>query len=184
MFRIIVLTSLFVSASLAQAQEYGAVVGVHQTTAKATDSAVSTESKLNFKAGLAMAYELIPGGRFKTGAIYNQRHFVMKSAGVETKIQFDYIDVPATFQYNINEMIGFYGGLVIGINVNNRVEVPAGTAFTKPSVEGLYALGTVGANFIFDDMVGFDLYFERGLGKAASSVKDYSTIGGNFIYWF
>jgi hypothetical protein len=180
-----------VLCSAAQAQEYGFLAGVHQTTA-AFDGAsggASIDGKFNFKFGLTMGFELAPGMRFRTGAIYNQRHFEMKNVTAgplvfDEKVNFDYVDVPANFQYNFNENIGVFGGLVVGININDKVNVPGSNVNVDANANGLIPLVDVGVNILAADMIGFDVYYERGLGKIADGVKDYSTFGGNFIYWF
>jgi hypothetical protein len=173
---------------MASAQEYGLLVGFHQTTAS-TDSTFysGAEGELNWKFGLAMAFELVPNVRFKTGAIYNERHVDFKVKGTTDKIKYNfaYVDVPANVQYNINEMFGIYGGLVIGINVNDKVNAPAGYSVSSDQdVKALIPLADAGINFMFSDMIGIDLYYERGLGDYAKDVKDFSTFGANFIYWF
>jgi hypothetical protein len=55
-------------------------------------------------------------------------------------------------------------------------------------MKSLYPLVNAGVNLMFEDMIGFDLFYELGLGEFASdtannSYKDYSTFGLRFIYW-
>jgi hypothetical protein len=164
------------------AQEYGLLVGVHQTTADASDSFGSVDGKFNFKLGLTAGFELSNEARFRTGILYNQRHVVYTVLGVDVDMNFDYIDIPANFQYNFNPMVGVFGGLVAAINVND--EVKAGGATGNVDAEGFIPLLDVGVNFLFEDMIGFDVYYERGLGDISRLTENYSTFGANFIYWF
>ena len=170
----------------AQAQEYGVEVGVHQTTAATPVQGVKVNGVLNFDLGLAMAFELMPSLRFKTGAMYNQRnvdyHFDFVNQTITYK--FAYIDVPINAQYNFTPMFGIFGGLVVGINVSDKIKLPAGEDSYDPDAKSLYPLIDVGANFLFSDMVGFDFYYERGLGNYARNVKDLSSFGLRFTYWF
>lgn len=184
--RVLVLMAVLFGSGLVQAQEYGFLAGVHQTTASTDISGATLDGQFNFKAGLTMGFELAPGMRFRTGAIYNQRHVELNyGAGTrKDKVNFDYIDVPANFQYNFNEMVGLFGGLVVGINVSDKIDVPAGVTASSPGANGLIPLADVGVNFLFADMIGFDVYYEQGLGKFADHMKGFSTFGGNFIYWF
>lgn len=163
-----------------QAQEYGALLGVHQTSADSVNSGTSIDGGFNFKAGLAVAFELMEGTKFRSGLLYNQRHIEAKSAGVKSDINFDYFDIPALVQYNVNDMFGFFGGLVVGVNVNDDVH-PKGT---DPDAKSLIPLLNLGFNLTFQDMIGFDVYYERGLGKFAENLENYGTFGANFIYWF
>lgn len=186
--KMLLICAMVVVSSVASAQEYGFLVGIHQTTATSDAPNSTTSGVLNWKAGLTMAYELVPNLRFKTGAIYNERHVDVKytSTNPETKLgyNFQYIDVPINAQYNFNDMVGLFGGLVVGINVGDSVKAPAGMQISDKDTKSLMPLVDVGLNFMFEDMVGFDVYYERGLGDAAKDFGKYSTFGGNFIYWF
>lgn len=172
-------------AGTANAQEFGALLGVHQTTADSAQNGVSIDGAFNFKAGMLVNFGLNDMAKFRTGLLYNQRHFETKSGGTKTaEINFNYLDVPALFQYNMNEMFGLFGGLVVGVNVGDDVKMSNGTTAADPGTKSLIPLVQLGANVTFDDMIGFDLYYERGLGDFADHFKDFSTFGANFIYWF
>lgn len=177
-----ILLGLGAHTQSAQAQEFGAVVGVHQTTADANVTGVSSDGKFNFKAGLGVNFELADAMRFRTGVLYSQRHFELTdSTGGKTKINFAYLDVPANFQYNISEMVGFFGGLVVAINTSDDVSPDPGTSADADQMVPLIDLGV---NFLFNDLVGFDLYYERGLGEFANNLENFSTFGANFLFWF
>ena len=182
--KVVFIVGMLISAA-AQAQEYGFVAGVHQTGASTDSEGNTIDSQFNFKTGLAMGFELAPKMRFRTGALFNRRHVDLNVApNTKYKIKFDYIDVPANFQYNFNDTVGLFGGLVVGINVADKVEAPIGSIAADPQANGLIPLADVGVNLLFEDMIGFDFYYERGLGKFADHWSGFSTFGGNFIYWF
>jgi hypothetical protein len=168
-------------STAAMAQEYGLALGFHQTSASTDISGASVDGKLNFEGGLAVGFELVPMLKFRTGFLYNQRHFKTKSGG-STLVDygFDYFDVPINVQYNFNEMVGIFGGLTVAINSSDSTDpTQSNLDMTK-----LLPLINAGVNFTFQDMIGFDLYYERGMGDIAKNVKDYSTFGGRFLYWF
>lgn len=183
---------LMISSS-AIAQEFGFIGGFHQTSAdSSTDGAnVTTEAegKLGFKLGLAVNFELVEGSAFRTGFLWNNRKFAVTGKNTlinteaTTDFNFNYFDIPALYQLNVNEMVGFFGGLVVAINIGDD---------TSPSsdfkAETMIPLLTAGLNLMFDDQIGFDFYYERGMGKFAkmdgASVADFSTFGANFLYWF
>ncbi len=165
----------------AQAQEYGALLGVHQTSADSGTTGTSVDGVFNFKAGLAVGFGLSDTAKFRTGLLYNQRHVELDTAGIKTKVNLDYFDIPALVQFNVNPMFGFFGGLIVGVNINDEVKPkPA----TDPDVKTLIPLMSVGVNLLFEDMIGFDVYYERGLGEFANNLENYGTFGANFIYWF
>lgn len=173
------LAALIISP-LAQAQDFGVLLGVHQTTADSDTTGTSINGVFNFKAGLAVGLPLSDTAKFRTGLLYTQRHIETNTSGVKGKINFDYFDIPALVQFNVNEMFGLFGGLVVAVNVNDE---------TKPKVmdadvKSLIPLLNLGVNLMFQDLIGFDVYYERGLGEFANKLENYGTYGANFIYWF
>lgn len=181
MTKFICALSLLLAAQLTHAQNFGALIGVHQTTADSKTANTSTDSGFNFKAGLAVSFELEQGSLFRTGVLYNQRHFDIKAGTAKTKVKFDYIDIPVNYQYNFTDTFGLFGGLVVAANVNDsRSPKPSPTI----DAEGLMPLIDLGVNLTFQNMIGFDVYYERGLGKFADDLQDLSTFGLNFLYWF
>lgn len=185
---------LLISTS-AMAQEYGLTIGFQQNSADVENpEGVSgkIDSKLGFSGGGLVAFELVENLKFRSGLIFNQRHIDYKvtspdAAEGKYKLKFDYLDVPVNVQYNFNEMFGVYGGMIMGIKASDSADAPAGLDF-DPDMESLYPLLNVGVNMIFEDMIGFDLFFERGIGEFATgddslSFKDYTTFGARFIYW-
>lgn len=187
MIKTFVIFSCLISSAWSHAQEYGALIGVHQTEAElGAASGSSVKGKMGFKAGLAMAFGLADQMRFRTGAIYNQRHFESSngSQAGETKYNFDYVDVPANLQFNFNDKVSVFGGMIIGVNINDDVKYPTGVTAADPDIEKMIPLLNAGVNLLFDDMIGFDFYIERGMGDIADGLKNYSTFGGNFLYWY
>lgn len=178
-------------SSVSFAQDYGLTLGVHQTTAT-IDTAGSTPAlgtgsvsgKLGYDFGLTVSFELMPAIRFRSGLLYDTRQIDYKlNSGVGTiSYNFAYLDVPVNAQYNFTPMFGLYGGLIVGIKASDSTSVPGGGNYS-PNMKSLYPLVNAGANFMFNDLVGFDLYYEYGLGNAADNVKNFSTVGLHFIYW-
>jgi len=182
---LLILATGLLMNSAAFAQEFGALAGVHQTTADTDSSGSSINGVFNFKAGMLVNFGLNDMAKFRTGLLYNQRHVEVKASGTKiAEINYNYLDVPALFQYNMNEMFGLFGGLVVGINVGDDVKVSNGYTTGNTNKKGLIPLAQIGANVTFDNMIGFDLYYERGIGEFADHMKDFSTFGANFIYWF
>ena len=177
-------------SSAAMAQDYGLTIGVHQTTATVPNSGSSLPSgsvsgRLNYDLGLTASFELLPNWRFRSGILYNTRGFDFKPSNASvgtTKFNFSYVDVPVNVQYNFNQTVGLYGGLIVGVKASDSVDVPNGASYS-PEMKSLYPLLNVGANFMFNDMIGFDVYYENGLGDFSKDVTNYQTFGLHFIYW-
>ncbi len=178
---ILLVFSIFVSTS-AFAQEYAAVIGVHQTDAETDAANTSVDGVMGFKAGLGVRFQLMENSYFRTGVLYNQRYFETTSAGTSTDWEFAYLDIPATYQYNVNEMFGLFGGLVVAVNIAD--DYSPTVAGLDPDADKLIPLLTLGVTLMFEDMIGFDFYYERGMGGFAEDLETFSTLGANFNYWF
>ena len=171
------LLALVVGAS-AQAQDYGLTAGFSQSNATASGSGVSTTGEFGFRAGGVAAFPLVDNLKFRTGLIFAQRHFDVTVAGNKATARFDYLDIPVLVQYNFNDMMGVFGGLVAAVNVNHNIDSGSITGS-----KGLYPLVQAGFNATFDNMYGIEIYYEYGLGEFADNLKNFSVFGANFIYW-
>ncbi len=188
----LIVTCGLLLSSAASAQEYGALLGVQQTTAdiSVTGGSGSIDGKLGYKLGLAVDFELMEGSSFRTGLLWNTRKMDVKKTGLtgSAEATYSYFDIPALYQHKITDMISLFGGLIVAFNLSDDISAPASWPDSELDPESLIPLLNVGINLMFDDQIGFDFYYERGLGKIASDdtteVKDFSTFGANFLYWF
>lgn len=169
--------------SCVHAQDIGVLAGVHQTDAETDVSGATIDGNFNWRAGVAVGLDLVEPLRFRTGAIYTSRAFELKNSGNTTDYNFSYLDIPALVQYGVQDMFSLYGGLIVAVNVNDDVDPPAGQTAADPDADSMIPLIQLGVNLNFDGMIGFDVYYERGLGDFARDLKDYSSFGANFIYW-
>jgi hypothetical protein len=182
-------------SSAAMAQDYGLTIGVHQTTASidATDTSSqlggattgSVSGRLGYDLGLTASFELVPSWRFRTGALYDLRPFDYKIPNFGTVgYNFSYIDVPVNVQYNFTPVVGIYGGMIVGIKASDSQNLPSNASSTVgPNMKSLYPFLNAGLNFTFNDLLGFDVYYESGIGSFSDNGKSYSTFGMHFIYW-
>ncbi len=189
--KIIVLVLGLLISSSAMAQEYGALLGFNQSSASVDEPAGANGSisgKMGFNAGLAIAFELSPGMRFRSGFLYDQRQVDYKTSNGKYQLNFAYFDVPVNLQYALTPTVAVFGGMVVGVKASDSVKSPSGYPVDLDT-KSLYPLVNAGLNFTFDDMIGFDFFVERGIGEFASesttdlSFKDYMTFGLRFIYW-
>jgi hypothetical protein len=179
----LVLTLAFaLMGTAAHAQEVGVLGGFAMTTADSRADGVSYGGKVNFRLGVPVAFELVDKLKFRTGLIYTQRHIEIKEGGMTGTAEFEYFDIPVLVQYKIHEMFGIFGGLTMAINSKKSAEI-GGVSGDATGTESILPLVTVGVTTLFNDMIGFDFYYERGIGNIADDAKDFSTFGANFIYW-
>lgn len=190
----IAVCGLFLSCA-AFAQDYGLTLGVHQasasvdmngnTTTAPLKIAGSSSGSLGYDVGLIVSFELLPNFRFRSGALYDYRPFEFKpDNGGSVSFKYAWLDVPVNVQYNFNPMVGVFGGLIVGINASDSYSNNTnGNWNANFGVQALYPLANLGVNFMFNDMIGIDLFYESGLGKFSDVAKGYSTFGMHFIYW-
>jgi len=178
MFKIIVsvLAGLTISGT-ALAQEFGFTGGFHNSSASEKNGSGSISSEIGYKLGLALKFPMVDQLNFKTGLIYSYRPF--EYSGTSVKAKFAYLDIPVLVEYKFNDMVGVFGGLVMGIKVSDKIS----TGATPTGMEDIIPLAQVGVSFLFDDLYGFDIYAERGLGDIYDGAKDYTSFGANFVFW-
>lgn len=182
------LLALTVGAS-AFAQDYGLTAGLSQSNASVSGNNLngySNSGEFGFRLGGVASFPLTDGLKFRTGLIYSQRHFDLKNSSPDIKIvhNFDYIDIPVLVQFNFNDTIGIFGGIIAAVNVNHNVSTSgvSGT-YDVTGTKGLLPIIQLGVNATFDNMYGVEAYYEMGLGDIYDNAKNYSVFGANFIYW-
>jgi hypothetical protein len=178
----------------AQAQEWGLTFGVSESGA-AQQGAISDGSEarvFGFRLGADVAFDIAPQAQFRTGFIYAQRHFDFDHAtisgftDIDVKNKFDYLDIPALIQYNFNPTVGFFGGLIVAINVGDDVEASSGGSTLTGEARDtktLIPLLQIGVNGKFNNQIGLEAYYEMGTGDIYTGAKNFSVFGANFIYW-
>ncbi len=177
----------FISLST-QAQEFGVLAGIHNTDAD-SDAVIKPDTAMGYRLGVVMKYEIGDAVSVRSGMTYTARHFELNDSDSETNldVNLDYLDIPVLFNFQVNDMVGFYAGPVIAINVGKKTKgTLAGDSINEDvdNMKSLYLLAQLGASFTFDQ-IGFDVYYERGLGKINDDgLKNFSIYGANFLFWF
>ncbi len=182
MFKII--ATLFVGlllSSPAFAQEFGVTGGFHYTSAEARTAGVSENSEIGYKAGIVARMAMLNQLNFRSGLIYSHRPFELEAGGTTYSHEFNYIDIPALVELKMNEMVGIFAGLTIGINVGDDVSPSQGvsTSGTTDIIPLLHG----GVSLLFEDMYGFDIFVERGTGNVYDGAENFMSIGANFVWW-
>jgi hypothetical protein len=169
--------------TFSSAQEMGISAGAQESNASGRNPGDSTSGDFGIRAGFIGSFLLEDNLKFRTGLMYTQRHFDYKTSGGDTyTFNWDYVDVPALIQYNFNEIFGLFGGVIIAINSSHAV---SGTpTYTVTGEKDLTPIFQAGVNLLFDNMYGFDLFYEQGFDTIDSNTKDLGAFGASFIYYF
>lgn len=159
--------------------EYGAIFGVHQTSASVDgyDVPTSVDARWNMKLGLYMQWEFGPGWSFTTGTIYTRRHFTRTVDGAAQQVNFEYVDVPAFVSYDVLPWLGVFLGPSLAININDKLEIPHLRQRVDPAVNGVTALATLGASARIAERWRVEPFYERGVGRIANNMKDFESYG-------
>ena len=179
MKKIIVLFSILFVFQTAQAREFGAVFGFNYTEAQSTTTNVSSDSEVGFQAGVQYYHPLKSLNDklyFRTGGVITQR---VSEFGI---FEFDllYLDIPATLEYRINEMVGLFSGLQLGLLMAD--ECTPGCNVQDPNS---FILGfPLGVSVMINPEMGFDFYYQIGLTDMWQNSEWSDTLGAQFIYKF
>jgi len=195
MKQILVLVFALVTALSARAQDVGFVAGIANNSAS-TDtvfSGLSVDSDLGYRLGINVMMDLADRVNFRTGVMYTYRPISMTGTNTDLDVKMSYIDIPVLFQFAFNNRISLFAGPVVGIKAGEKIKGTLGGIArdenisdlnTGKDAKSIYLLGQVGLNFNFDG-IGFDVYYEKGFGQfVEDTLKDYSNVGANFVYWF
>lgn len=186
---VFVILSLFVVK--AQATDFGWQVGVHRSTAEFENLNASEEPRINFRLGLTTKTEFSSAFYLRSGLTYTTRHTLHDSAGVLLRVRFEYLDVPVLAGFQITEEFSVYGGAIVGLNVAKKFELNPGPYGTMQDVSDLLVLGQVGANYMFQDDMGVDLFVEHSAmdmagdaGGNQNVLKNFFSYGINLVKYF
>lgn len=184
-----VITMLFV-AQAGAATDFGWQVGLHRSTAEFENLNASEEARINFRVGFLTKTDF-SAFFLRSGLTFTTRHTLHDSAGALLRIRYEYLDVPVLAGLQITDQISVYAGAVLGLNVNKKYELNPGPYGSMQDVNDLFVLGQVGANYMFQDDMGIDVYVEHSVtdmsgdaGGTQNTLKNFFSYGINLVKYF
>lgn len=175
---LIALTMMFGFA--AQAQDVGIIAGYRADSADAETSGLTVEGKGGFQFGAVAKFEVHNAWQVRSGFIYTQRAYEVKSGGVSlADTKFTYFEVPANILYKFSD----YGGAFIGPAVAFNVSKNCGDADCE-GVSSAPLFLQFGASFKFAPQLGAEIYYEMGMSKIANELKSPRAVMANFMITF
>jgi hypothetical protein len=164
----------------AHAEEWGLTAGVAQTYALSRVPNTTTADRTSFRGGLTSSFFFLDNLKIRTGILYTQRRFEIHEGEDSYTYDWKFIDIPGLLQYRYSDHIGLFAGFILALTIADRIT--PGLEFTGTrKIAGLYQGGV---SFLFDNMYGFDLYFERGFDNLDDNAAQPSGFGINLNYYF
>jgi hypothetical protein len=164
------------------AQYMGIEAGIRQQDASPTASGASTNTNMALQFGLIGAFTIKDPILFRTGFLYTQRPVSLKGTGgaPDTKFNFNYVDIPLTVMWKMNEFGGVYGGVNLALVASATCDNCAATA--NVDKKGAMPL-VIGGTFKFAPMFGVDVYYEA-ISTVNDTFKDGRAVGANLLITF
>lgn len=173
------LTSVVLLFSLnANAQFFGVEAGIRQQSAESNTTGVSTSSEMGYQFGLVGAFSMTETFLFRSGFLYTQRPVSEKVGLTTAKATYNYLDIPLTVLWKVND----FGGVYAGVNVAMTVSADCTGCSTAPTKKEMMPL-VIGGSFKFAPNFGVDVYYEAG-EKLGGEFKQARAVGANLLITF
>lgn len=173
----ITLALLFTPGAMAQYAEM-AITGGLQTTDVDTDAAgTEVDGGSGLFVGIMGYMEIGEGSMLRSGAVINERKFEVGLNEITTLN----LDVPITFMYKFNDIVGVFGGGRIGLNISDDC---SGPATCDGDVETVYYGAEVGGHFHFAPDFGVEAVFNYGLSELADELDWSTSLTAGVFYVF
>lgn len=133
-----------------------------------------------FFSGILGFIEMNESSYFRTGALLSQRKYEGSDAFGTLKAETMSIDVPLTYMHLFNENVGIFGGLKLGLNLDDDCDFSGISCDLK--AETLHYAATVGGHFRFIPNFGIEVEYAIGLSDIAKDTEwDNSLAVGAFF---
>jgi hypothetical protein len=178
------MAAVFLSANpAAHAFEHklGVVAGFNYTEWDGDD--LRYDPEIGFELGATALVPLRDTISLRTGLAYVQKKTSAKTTAGKFEGQFDYIEIPITALYALNETAALFGGVNVDFQVNDECELAGATCTIKNDEAVAYNL-VVGGRFNFMKPSAFEAFYELGLGDIAKDTKIGSSLGLRYVYMF
>lgn len=156
---------------------------------------VSFNPDLGFQIGAQYYYQIQEQLYLRTGGLLTQRNSTYSTSlpffgNVDNEYSLLYLDIPLTLEYRFNERLAVFGGVQMALllsdecTASNGNDCRVGNNDYKSFILGI----PVGVNLMLNPQMGFDAFYQMGMGQVAShnagSIDWSHTFGASFIYKF
>ncbi len=156
--------------------------GAFTTEVSSDNNGTEVDSGTGFFAGILGFMEMQDQLYMRAGAVAGRRIVEFKSGATNTEYKLTTIEAPITGMYMVNDMVGFFGGLRVGLNAGDDCSSNVAIACnTDAEFETLFYAAELGAHFRFTPNFGAEVAYNIGLSDIA---KNSSWDGGLIINGF
>lgn len=186
MKRILIGLFVFSFSALATAADFGLELGFRQQSGNIDNmTGVSAKSQVGYALGLTAFIPFQGPLGLRTGLSYTQRPLLIEAdAGSpgDMKINLSYFDVPLTLAYKFEDFASVFGGVALGLNLENGVSTTGSFDGRKlQDTKSVIVPVVFGATFKFASQLGATVFFETVPGDVAKDVNGYRAVGANLV---
>lgn len=147
--------------------------GAFTTEVSPDSSTVKADSGTGFFAGVLGFMEMGDGMWMRAGAVAGRRMTEFTIGTTKLEYEITTIEAPITGMYMVNEMVGFFGGMRVGLNAGDDCSSNSATACSTNNTdfETLFYAAEVGGHFRFTPNFGVEVAYDIGLSDIAKNTK-------------
>ena len=147
--------------------------GAFTTEVSPDSSSLTADSGTGFFVGILGFMDMQDMWKMRAGVIAGKRKtdFALSTASLEYELTV--IEAPITGLYMINEMVGFFGGLRVGLVTGDECSSSISTACSSVNAdfETMIYAGEVGGHFRFTPNFGAEIAYNIGLSDIEKNTK-------------
>lgn len=144
--------------------------GAFTTEVSSDTTGTEVDSGTGFFAGIMGYMEMQDQFYMRAGALVGRRMVDFTTGTTKIEYKLTTIEAPITGMYMLNDMVGFFGGLRVGLNAGDDCSSNVATACSiDPEFETLFYGGELGAHFRFTPNFGAEVAYNIGLSDIAKN---------------
>jgi len=133
-------------------------------------SGVDEESAFSLQVGAIAKSEIADKIDFRTGAFLQRKNYTLETQSLELDLALDYLTIPLTVAYNLNDKFNLIGGLSASVLIADDCDVDNGTCQFDDTETFVPSL-IVGGGMFFNDSLSGEAYIERTLSEVSESTE-------------
>jgi hypothetical protein len=164
-------------ANASSGTDVGYFFGIKNATFSSTANPAPTfSSATGLMAGMVAVGDMGSGAlKFRSGGYYSERTAKSEVSGATSTIKFSYLDVPVTALYKMNDMVGFFAGVDLGLKINDSCSgdstICASTTGGNYQPSSFVTSAQLGLNAKFHPNWSGEIFYELGLSDLSQYTK-------------